>query len=333
MSFSYLNELSAVPVEGMSERLHQAYKTKFFDSFMTLLHIVEEAVAREYVVIKDKLQTLILNPSAYIAPWVYHCYFDLHDSVEQQDITKVEKILAALNEHPVEQYSFNQQKIQLALVEEWESPVLRAEVEVSFGEKDFITQTPPLSQLIPFQNYVAEALALINKADPLLAQEIENLVSSILLVDSQSLVGATSPKFFGAIYVSLMQGDASKHQILILVDNLVHETAHLYLNAIIAHDPLVLNSAKQRFSSPIRADLRPMLGIYHAAFVTSRTIRIYKNLLKYDLYFDPDFIEKGIRKLTQAYEEAYSTITTHGELTPLGKHIIESSRVCAGLRC
>jgi HEXXH motif-containing protein len=131
------------------------------------------------------------------------------------------------------------------------------------------------------------------------------------------------------MYISLLQKHSEEHKILVLTDQIVHETSHLYLNAVIAHDPLVLSESHERFNSPIRSDLRPMLGIYHAAFVLSRVIRVFKKILEFNFFSNNKLIIKYIEDLTIKYESAYSTARSQAKLTDVGHAILLSTRECA----
>ena len=59
-------------------------------------------------------------------------------------------------------------------------------------------------------------------------------------------------------------------RLLSLLETLAHEAAHSLLFGIQISGPLVLNPDDARFASPLRVDLRPMDGVYHATFVSAR---------------------------------------------------------------
>jgi HEXXH motif-containing protein len=60
---------------------------------------------------------------------------------------------------------------------------------------------------------------------------------------------------------------------------IVHEAAHNLLFGIARDEPLVNDDPKDRRASPIRADVRPMDGIFHAAYVSAREALAIDRLL------------------------------------------------------
>lgn len=130
--------------------------------------------------------------------------------------------------------------------------------------------------------------------------------------------------------MSLPDGNTPEFSNLLLIEHLVHETSHLFLNSILAHDPLILNEEDKNYVSPIRSDLRPMLGIYHTSFVLSRVIRIFKKLKNLDLH-DNQLLESAIKNLSDKYHQAYATTHAEGIHTELGKQILLSTGVRTGL--
>ena len=327
----FLGSLSVIPQDNRVEALHEAYKLKFLTSLIELIICAENAFAKNYSSIINKLSTIKKNLPKYFSPWLYNLYFQLLDFMEKDNISEVKKIISILNNADESLYLLHSQRIQPGLIEDWECQVFKEEVQVSFGSNILEVYSPTASEVDLFQLCVARSMKLIAAVEPLFIKEINSLISTILLVNSPGNVGATSPKFFGTIYISLPQGDLEKHHDLLLVDHLVHETSHLYLNSIIAHDPLVLNDPQEQFSSPIREDLRPILGIYHATFVLSRVIRVLKKIHSTDLYQDNSFVMRCINNLQTSYEIAYTTVKTHAVLTKIGREIFESTRECAFL--
>ena len=327
----FLDSLSSLPEAKKVEALHEAYKFKFINSLIDLIVCAGNALDEDYYPIINKLHTIKDKPPKYFSPWLYNLYFKLLEFMEKDDISEVKRILSLLSNVEEHYFFLESQRIQPGLVEDWECLVFSEEELVSFGSHALKASSPTEHEVHLFKLCFGRSMELIATASPLLLKEIYSLVSTILLVNSPVNVGATSPKFFGAIYISLPQGELEKHHDLLLVDQLVHETSHLFLNSIIAHDPLILNSPQERFSSPIRDDLRPMLGVYHATFVLNRVIRVFKKIHALHLYHDEAFLMMCINNLLIKYEIAYSTVKAHAVLTKIGKQIFESTRECASL--
>jgi HEXXH motif-containing protein len=55
-----------------------------------------------------------------------------------------------------------------------------------------------------------------------------------------------------------------------IVDLLIHESSHVLLFGLSANQALTRNRTDERYASPVREDKRPIDGIFHACFVTTR---------------------------------------------------------------
>lgn len=325
-----LHQLSAVPVTGIVDLLHTHYKFKLIQDMNNLTDYAENVLNKNYQLIKDKLESLENRIAThFISPWLYCHFHKICDFMDEENVPEVIKFFSVLLEAEEHKYSFSNLKIEIGLLEDWEQQIFYQEFVASYGTDKLMPSSSTNTELYHFRVLMNDALKFIGEAEPIFLQEIQSLVSSVLLVNSVSnMEGATSPRFFGAIYLSLPKDNLSGHPILFLADSLVHEMSHLFLNTIMAYDPLVLNDLNNQFSSPVRAELRPMLGIYHAAFVLSRVIRLFINCDRLNLYQDGVFLKGFINVLLSQYESAYKTVCTHGSLTELGKQIIESTQEC-----
>jgi hypothetical protein len=117
---------------------------------------------------------------------------------------------------------------------------------------------------------VQAAFALMQRADPELHAEVADLLRTIVLgspAASSAPFGGSSTFFcWGA---TLLNADIRRSAIE-TVDLLVHESSHLLLFALSSRSALTKNPGTERYSSPVRSDPRPIDGIFHACFVTTR---------------------------------------------------------------
>ncbi|WED44432.1 aKG-HExxH-type peptide beta-hydroxylase [Legionella cardiaca] len=321
-----LDQVSAVPKAHIAETLYKAYKQRFIHSFIQLIKYAQQVLHKDFNWIVSELGQLELYSASFISPWLYSQYFKLLESMKKDDIFSVEQTIQDLADTNC--WLIHERLIALGLKKEWEKKVFVEEVSIAFGSDHLKAFSPPEKELEKFEIAVSDALKLITEADNHFINEINSFVSTINLVKSNLNVGATSPKFFGAIYLSLPDNLLPFHR-LFLVEHLVHETSHLYLNAVIAYDPLVLNEVDERFISPIRTDLRPMLGVYHAAFVLSRVLRIFKQIQQLKLFDNRQILNQSIANLTKKYKAAFDTAHNLGILTTLGQQILLSTKECA----
>lgn len=323
------NELSAIPTEGIADLLHGIYKKSLLDSLDKLISYAAEELEIDTLPILNILKNLNNNLPAFLTPWSYYIYFKLRSAMMSDSVQSVKNIISNLNIKPIDCFQQQARSVQPAFSESWEQGIFNEEVLASFGKNDYNPLPPCQQQFASLDMEVKKAINLIHIIDAPMATEINSLIATIKLLHNHSTLAATSPKFFGAIYLSIPMGHLKIHQHLVLVDHLVHETSHLYLNSILIHDPLVLNDENARFSSPIRKDSRPMLGIYHAVFVLSRVIRILKMIDQFNLYHDADFLNQCTIKFIKQYEIGFETIKKHGILSDLGQGIFLSTRECS----
>ena len=123
---------------------------------------------------------------------------------------------------------------------------------------------------------VAEAMALIRRADPELASEIAVLGRQLVLADG----AAGAMKFSGAstffLWGALIVNPATNADPLALAETLAHESGHALLFGLADAEALVNNPPDERYPSPLRPDPRPMEGIVHATYVLARMERVMR---------------------------------------------------------
>ncbi len=110
---------------------------------------------------------------------------------------------------------------------------------------------------------------------------------------------------------------------------LVHEAGHNLLFGIARDGPLVEDAPEERFFSPLREQLRPMDGIYHAAFVSARESLAFDRLLcRHEAR--ACLAEDEVAALSVlleasviAFWECAEEVRQNAHLTPLGQAILE----------
>lgn len=119
---------------------------------------------------------------------------------------------------------------------------------------------------------VGTALALLEKCAPDFAAEMAILHRLILLgvpsrPDDPGQFNAASTFFLWQVSILNAQ---TRRSIVAMIDVLVHEASHLLLFGLVAGNALSQNDPAARYTSPLRKDPRPIDGIFHAVFVTTR---------------------------------------------------------------
>jgi hypothetical protein len=173
------------------------------------------------------------------------------------------------------------------------------------------------------------AFDLMDAGDPSLAAEIKALLREIVLAagadDPKALTfdGASASMLWGAIIINANRQDGT----LGMVQMLAHESAHNLVFGLCAEEPLVENSPEELYPSPLRVDPRPMIGIYHATFVTARMHRVVKHLLDGSVLSVP-LQEKARKELAdnrRLFDQGIKVVRQHGKLTPLGEAIMQGA--------
>ena len=96
-------------------------------------------------------------------------------------------------------------------------------------------------------------------------------------------------------------------------DCLVHECTHALLFALSLEEPLVKNPVDECYPSPLRRDLRPMDGIFHATMVCARLSEFYHILLNEENYkgSSEDLLMNLLKKNIASYQAGMESIDEH----------------------
>ncbi len=127
---------------------------------------------------------------------------------------------------------------------------------------------------------LASALAVVDAAWPEAGREIRARTRLVLPLSEPGLVSYSHMHRPGVSYVNL-RGKS----ILDLADDLLHETAHHRLHAIEARTSLFparharRSEDETRYFSPWRRSMRPVRGIFHAAFTFSFRAELFRRIL------------------------------------------------------
>ena len=159
---------------------------------------------------------------------------------------------------------------------------------------------------------IAEALELIERCHPVQRDEIRSLVSTITLFDGKVIGGSTDVRVYGNMFLRLPEKDDDP--VPFYADQIVHESGHLYLNALMAHDRLILNDDSRTYPAPTRADPRPLFGILHAAFILARLADTFERIAA----VVPDPYTGKLESVRRQFAQGVATLREHGIFTKQG---------------
>lgn len=148
---------------------------------------------------------------------------------------------------------------------------------------------------------------------PAIHAELEAFVQRITFFESERVIGFVDMRNHGAIFLrrETMEADEHRSAEIRLAEEILHESSHVRLNAILAVDPLFLNGEEALYTSPLRREPRPMFGVFHQMYVLSRLHAFYGRL-------PPDSYAARRAKIVGALRDALAVVQDHARLTTAG---------------
>jgi|GEM_PF-1865373 len=143
---------------------------------------------------------------------------------------------------------------------------------------------------------------------------IEELIQMIIIFNSEKMVAGSSSELYGSIYIN---EDYISSNLYSNIEVILHEASHVYLYMFSFFDKIILNPIEELFTSSIRKDKRPMIGIFHGAFVTKNLISFYEKNRK-----TIPTAEERIQILKRKNNLLEKCIKDNGKLTKIGKKLL-----------
>ncbi len=314
---------TAVPYNdgSMVLNLRTAYQEKVKKNLLTILSTIAETFNVDLAHFVKYVEDLDVN--VRFSSGLHSISVNLESAYAQNDFPKIVATLKLFQEFDKEAaYSGGLQfgTVYGDFYDEGIEELLRKQDDIS---KEYDGQQPEIhrlndAELKEFLPIAKEAVERIKEADPSFFNEVDVHVSRIKLFRGQVVTGISGLITFGTVYLRLPKPE--HNPLSYFVEHFTHETSHYHLHSLMGFDPLVLNSPDKRYPAPIRRDLRPIYGIYHAGFVLSRMVRVLSRLdQKYPNVFNTD-LEKTKKQLASGI----TTIKAHAELTEKGKMVADS---------
>lgn len=182
---------------------------------------------------------------------------------------------------------------------------------------------------IAFRRRLAEGQALLEQALPALAGEIDAIIREIVIAGSDpsktmQFDGGSHYQLWGALFLNgEFHPDA-----LGVVEVLAHESAHSLLFGFCTDEPLVANADDELYASPLRADPRPMDGIYHATFVSARMHWAMSRMSTCELLGSADRrrAQEAAAADLRNFDAGYQVVAEHGRLTSVGAGLMAEAQ-------
>lgn len=124
------------------------------------------------------------------------------------------------------------------------------------------------------------AAALIHRVWPRMLAEMASVVRQLALLDGPSINGFTDFATHGAIYVNRTRLESGRDGIPAhcrLAEALVHEATHNRCNVASVGTPFLTadSAGVDEVDTPLRADPRPLSGLFQQIVVIARSVRLY----------------------------------------------------------
>ena len=194
---------------------------------------------------------------------------------------------------------------------------------------DFVILPPSPERVGRFERELPQAMALMRAATPALADEFEALVSELVMVSGEErkgyqFDGGSCYMLWGALFLNV----GLSRSPVGLLEVLAHESAHMLLYGFAVEEALVLNDDDELYPSPLRIDVRPMDGIYHATYVSARMHWAMGRLLESGLLDAAGRDEARAARDADArnFAAGDEVVRRHGRLTATGEALMSAAR-------
>lgn len=309
---------TADPSAELAAAGHLGFRRMLKIGMLACVESAEEGLKEELSHIRHRVEELDVDRK--FSPKIYAVHTSVVEALETGNVHSVYDSLHDLMRLSDDEIFDSEFRAESILTDSWERPFMnnvRAQqiegVEGNAGMLFPILKPDPSEYLDGFST----AMDLLQDADPDMRAEIDEYITRLKLFIGQGTFAFTSPTVFGAIYLKV---PGQCNRIEYYLEHMVHETSHLVLNVLMAHDPLLTNP-NDVDKAPIRSDPRPIFQILHATFVLSRVVRSFRRVVE----SRPELgFHKTLSEFEQQFAEGCQTIERAAKLTELGQQLVAS---------
>ncbi|MFJ2775144.1 aKG-HExxH-type peptide beta-hydroxylase [Kitasatospora sp. NPDC087315] len=175
-----------------------------------------------------------------------------------------------------------------------------------------------------------EAIRLLAAVWPAMLDELTYTVRQIALLSGEAIEGFTDFTVHGAVFLGrerLTDEPDGLPAPLRLAEALLHEGTHQRCNAALISTPLWHRTAEQGalVATPLRADRRPLGGLFHQMVVLSRSASFYRRLLtgRSGPALDQELLRTRYARHREDVGQAATTLEAHrAALTDEGRRVL-----------
>lgn len=166
---------------------------------------------------------------------------------------------------------------------------------------------------------LAAALELVQVALPELYREMTRSLRRIVPVgyEPEQSLSASYREAPGVVYLTLHPNPVT------LAEALIHESQHGKLNALSFFDPILENGHSEWAASPVRPDLRPLMGVLLAAHAFVPVAEFHRRLaeLGHELCVKESFTRRRSEVL-ESNRQALAALTEKARPTAIGQQVL-----------
>jgi hypothetical protein len=166
---------------------------------------------------------------------------------------------------------------------------------------------------------LADGFDLLLAAWPDAVADVRSSCGAVIAVDApRQHVYSASTRDLPLVLQLTLRADERPTMV---AEALVHETAHVKLDALDHLAPLLENGADDGFRHPWREDLRPLRGVLLGAHAFLNVTLLYERMA--DAGINPDEAAREIDQRRREVAEALDTLDQHAVFTPAGQQLFE----------
>ena len=166
---------------------------------------------------------------------------------------------------------------------------------------------------------LARALELVQLALPDLYREMTRSLRRIVPVgyEPEQSLSASYREAPGVVYLTLHPNPVT------LAEALIHESQHGKLNALSFFDPILENGHSEWAASPVRPDLRPLMGVLLAAHAFVPVAEFHRRLaeLGHELSAQESFTRRR-GEVLESNRQALAALSEKARPTPIGQQVL-----------
>ena len=277
----------------------------------------------------DSIERLIADIEAgrRLSPNAFALYYELVPALMEGRLDDARALFAELaRQRPID-LPFNIMALGAPAMAEKEARYLRFMSNDPAYRHVFLP--PSANDLDAFKRQFASVIELLEQAAPELLAELKAIISELILVVGPKdakvhFDGGSSYQLWGALFLN-----AVRHKTRIdVIDSLAHESAHSRLFGLCTEEAPVTNPDEELHPSPLRAERRPMDGVYHATFVSARMHWAMSRLIASGLLTEEERILaiQARDADRRNFERGNETVAAHGQLTRTGQIALDAAR-------